>query len=68
LLFLASVPKSAAADYRLTILHTNDFHARFEPISKYDSACDPADNALVAPLDWQRRLQRHANATPIQFW
>ena len=35
----------AAADYRLTILHTNDFHARFEPISKYDSACDPADNA-----------------------
>ena len=45
MLFLASVPKSAAADYRLTILHTNDFHARFEPISKYDSACDPADNA-----------------------
>ena len=27
---------AAMADYSLTILHTNDFHARFEPISKYD--------------------------------
>lgn len=35
----------AAAEYRLTILHTNDFHARFEPISKYDSGCSQADNA-----------------------
>ncbi|MCU9839073.1 5'-nucleotidase/apyrase family protein [Ruegeria sp. WL0004] len=34
----------AAADYKLTILHTNDFHARFEPISKYDSGCKPEDN------------------------
>lgn len=32
------------ADYTLTILHTNDFHARFEPINKYDSGCKPADN------------------------
>ncbi len=35
----------AAADYSLTILHTNDFHARFEPISKYDSGCSSEDNA-----------------------
>jgi 5'-nucleotidase len=34
----------AAADYSLTILHTNDFHARFEPISKYDSSCSSEDN------------------------
>ncbi len=34
----------AAADYKLTILHTNDFHARFEPINKYDSGCKPEDN------------------------
>ncbi|SDC38738.1 bifunctional metallophosphatase/5'-nucleotidase [Ruegeria marina] len=34
----------AAAEYKLTILHTNDFHARFEPISKYDSGCKPEDN------------------------
>ncbi|OIQ31671.1 MAG: multifunctional 2',3'-cyclic-nucleotide 2'-phosphodiesterase/5'-nucleotidase/3'-nucleotidase [Alphaproteobacteria bacterium MedPE-SWcel] len=35
----------AAAEYKLTILHTNDFHARFEPISKYDSGCSSEDNA-----------------------
>ena len=35
---------AAAADYKLTILHTNDFHARFEPINKYDSGCKPEDN------------------------
>ena len=36
---------AAAADYKLTILHTNDFHARFEPINKYDSGCGAEDNA-----------------------
>ncbi len=36
---------AAFADYTLTILHTNDFHARFEPISKYDSGCSAEDNA-----------------------
>ena len=36
---------AAAAEYSLTILHTNDFHARFEPISKYDSPCSAEDNA-----------------------
>ena len=36
---------AAAADYSLTILHTNDFHARFEPISKYDSGCGSEDKA-----------------------
>ncbi|MDK3019518.1 bifunctional metallophosphatase/5'-nucleotidase [Pseudodonghicola flavimaris] len=35
---------AASADYKLTILHTNDFHARFEPISKYDSGCSAEDN------------------------
>jgi len=34
-----------AADYSLTILHTNDFHARFEPISRSDSGCSAEDNA-----------------------
>ncbi|MBM9594649.1 bifunctional metallophosphatase/5'-nucleotidase [Roseitranquillus sediminis] len=35
---------SAAAEYQITILHTNDFHARFEPISAFDSTCAPEDN------------------------
>ncbi len=41
---LAMTSGMAAADYSLTILHTNDFHARFEPISKYDSGCSSEDN------------------------
>lgn len=35
----------AQAEFKLTILHTNDFHARFEPVNKYDSSCDAEDNA-----------------------
>ena len=31
---------SAAADYTLTILHTNDIHSRVESINKYDSTCN----------------------------
>ncbi len=41
---LALTATAASADYTLTILHTNDFHARFEPISKYDSPCSAEDN------------------------
>ncbi len=32
------------AHYKLTILHTNDFHARFEPISRFNGPCSSADN------------------------
>ena len=42
---LALSAGAAAADYTLTILHTNDFHARFEPVSKFDSSCGAEDNA-----------------------
>lgn len=41
---LALTSGVAAADYSLTVLHTNDFHARFEPISAFDSGCSAADN------------------------
>ncbi|TNC52049.1 multifunctional 2',3'-cyclic-nucleotide 2'-phosphodiesterase/5'-nucleotidase/3'-nucleotidase [Rubellimicrobium rubrum] len=36
----ALVATQACADFTLTILHTNDFHDRFEPINATDSACD----------------------------
>lgn len=35
---------SAQAESSVTILHTNDFHSRVEPISKYDSPCDAEAN------------------------
>ena len=41
---LALTTGIASADYTLTVLHTNDFHSRFEPISKYDSGCSEEDN------------------------
>ncbi len=31
--------------FEITILHTNDFHARFRPISKYDNNCSEENNA-----------------------
>ncbi len=33
------------AESTVTILHTNDFHSKVEPISKYDSPCSAEDNA-----------------------
>jgi len=42
-LTLLTAPPAMAA-YDLTILHTNDFHARFEPISRFDSGCGAEDN------------------------
>ncbi len=45
------------ADYSLTVLHTNDFHARFEPISKYDSGCSAEDNTEGKCFGGSARLQ-----------
>lgn len=42
---LALAATAASADYELTILHTNDFHDRFEPINRFDSGCNEEDNA-----------------------
>ena len=47
LLGLFSQPSMASHDkvYEITILHTNDLHARFRPISKYDNNCSEKNNA-----------------------
>ena len=47
ILGLLSQPSIASHDkvYEITILHTNDFHARFRPISKYDNNCSAKNNA-----------------------
>ncbi|OIP87666.1 MAG: multifunctional 2',3'-cyclic-nucleotide 2'-phosphodiesterase/5'-nucleotidase/3'-nucleotidase [Rhodobacterales bacterium CG2_30_65_12] len=49
------------ADYTLTILHTNDFHSRFEPISKYDSGCSEADNQEGKCFGGSSRLMTAVN-------
>jgi 5'-nucleotidase len=53
---LALTGGMAAADYNLTILHTNDFHARFEPISKFDSGCSVEDDAAGECFGGSARL------------
>ena len=45
LAIMAGTGGPAYADYTLNILHINDFHSRFEPISKYDSNCSAGDEA-----------------------
>jgi len=41
----AFAASAAVADTSMTILHTNDFHSRVEPVSKYDSGCSAEDNS-----------------------
>ena len=53
---LAFTSGVAQADYSMTILHTNDFHARFEPISKYDSGCSAEDNTAGECFGGSARL------------
>lgn len=53
---LALTSGMAAAEYNLTILHTNDFHARFEPISKYDGPCGAEDNTAGKCFGGSARL------------
>ncbi|MGR3455167.1 bifunctional metallophosphatase/5'-nucleotidase [Pseudooceanicola sp.] len=53
---LALSAGAAMADFPLTILHTNDFHARFEPISKYDSGCSAEDNTAGECFGGSARL------------
>lgn len=36
---------AASADFTVNILHFNDLHGRFEPISKYDGSCSAEDDA-----------------------
>ncbi|MBK0400295.1 5'-nucleotidase C-terminal domain-containing protein [Limibaculum sp. M0105] len=55
-LVLGAVAAPARADYSLTILHTNDFHSRVEPINKYDSACGEKDAAEGACFGGSARL------------
>lgn len=43
--FVATGAGTARAGATVTILHTNDFHSRVEPISKYDGPCAAEDNA-----------------------
>ncbi len=68
--FCTITASAALADYQLTILHTNDFHSRFEPISKYDSGCSAKRNEKGKCFGGSARLataiaaaRKHSNNT-----
>ena len=46
----------AAAQTAFTLLHTNDFHSRIEPITRFDSTCAPADDAAGECFGGSARL------------
>lgn len=53
---IALLASGAWADYQLTILHTNDFHDRFEPISGSDSTCNEEQAAAGECFGGSARL------------
>jgi len=53
---LALTTGAATADFNLTVLHTNDFHDRYEPISASDSTCSAEDNAAGECFGGSARL------------
>ena len=69
---LAVTAPMAMAEFSITILHTNDFHARFEPISRFDSGCSAEDNAEGKCFGGSARLvtgveaaRQRAGNTPV---
>ena len=59
---LSAAAAHAESPYKLTILHTNDFHSRFEPISKYDSGCSEEKNAEGKCFGGSARLKTAIDA------
>ena len=49
----ALIAGSAAADYTLTILHTNDIHSRVESINKYDQPVTPMARRGNVSVVWR---------------
>jgi 5'-nucleotidase/UDP-sugar diphosphatase len=59
---LALVAGSAAADFTLHIIHTNDLHSRIEPITGSDSTCGAEANAAGECFGGVARLITQINA------
>ncbi len=64
---LALTAGAAQAEFTMTILHTNDFHARFEPISGTDSTCSDEDNAAGECFGGTARLITAIEAARERF-
>lgn len=56
LLCIVALGRPVLADFSLTILHTNDIHGRFEPISETNGICTAAENLDGACFGGSARL------------
>src|SRR3954465_15695673 len=57
----------AYADFTLNILHINDFHSRFDPISGTDSDCDAETDAKGECFGGIARLKTEIDAKRTEF-
>ncbi|MGK2229385.1 MAG: 5'-nucleotidase/UDP-sugar diphosphatase [Devosia sp.] len=57
----------AHADFTLNILHINDFHSRFDPISKYDADCNAEDDAAGECFGGIARLKTIIDDTRAKY-
>ncbi|MDY0885621.1 bifunctional metallophosphatase/5'-nucleotidase [Dongia soli] len=55
---ISAMCSPAFADYRLTILHFNDFHSRIEPINKYDATCSTTEPSKLTCIGGVARLEK----------
>ena len=55
-LCMVALGQPVLADFDLTLLHTNDVHGRFEPISATDTICTAAENRKGACFGGSARL------------
>ncbi|WP_375452529.1 bifunctional metallophosphatase/5'-nucleotidase [uncultured Devosia sp.] len=58
---------TAYADFTLNILHINDFHSRFDPITATDSDCDAETDAAGECFGGIARLKTEIDAKRAQF-
>ena len=58
---------TAYADFTLNILHINDFHSRFDPITDTDSNCDPETDAAGECFGGIARLKTIIDDTRAKY-
>lgn len=59
----AAIAPASVAARRIRIAHTNDMHARYTPINRFDSACDDEDDAAAECFGGMARVKTALDAS-----
>ncbi len=54
--------------FKLTVMHYNDFHTRFEPIDRDGRDCSPEENERSQCFGGFARLKSKVCSTSCGFW